>query len=232
MRLGVLERVKEYLKKRKYSWEVMVVDDGSDDGSTKLIQEFVSNHPNFQLIKNPHRGKAATVVAGMLAASGKYVLFSDLDQATPIDQIEKLLPWFSQGFDIVIGSRNTTRQGAPLSRVLMARGFMLLRTIILGLSGITDTQCGFKAFKNEVAKRLFSKLRIYGKKQLVSGSMVTAGFDIETLFIGKQLGYKIKEVPIDWHYVESRRVNPFKDSWHGFWDLIKIRLNSRRGLYD
>lgn len=232
LRLGALEKVSKYLAGQKYPWEVIVVDDGSTDESLSLIQKFIADHPGFSLIKNPHQGKAATVITGMLKASGRYVLFTDLDQATPISEVEKILPWFEKGFDVVIGSRNTRREGAPISRLAMARGFMALRTLILGLSGIADTQCGFKAFKNEVAKELFGRLKLYGQKKLVTGSMVTAGFDIETLFLAKKAGFKIKEVPVEWHYVETRKVNPIKDSWYGFWDLVKIRLNSLRGLYE
>lgn len=232
LKSGVLKEVADYLKNQHYTWEVIIVDDGSTDESVTLVEDFLRENSGFSLIKNPHQGKAATVVTGMLTAQGRYVLFSDLDQATPINQIEKLLPWFNKGFEVVIGSRSTSRQGAPLSRIFMARGFMLLRTIILGLGGLTDTQCGFKAFKNEVAKKVFNRLKIYGKQQVVLGSMVTAGFDIETLFIAKKMGFKIKEVPVDWHYVDTRRISPLKDSWQGFWDLVKIRLNSLRGLYD
>lgn len=230
--LGALEKVENYLRVQKYSWEVIVVDDGSTDRSIPLIEEFISDNLGFSLIKNPHQGKAATVIAGMLKTHGKYALFTDLDQATPITEIEKFFSWFGKGLDVVIGSRSSVRQGAPLSRILMARGFMTLRTLILGLSGISDTQCGFKAFKNEVAKNLFKRLKLYHQKKKVKGSQVSAGFDVEVLFLAKKLGLRVVEVPVIWHYVETRRVNPLKDSWHGFCDLIKIRLNSLRGLYD
>jgi hypothetical protein len=195
------------------------------------VEKFLKKHPNFSLLKNPHQGKAMTVITGMMLADGEYTLFTDLDQATPIEEIEKFLPWFEKGFDIVIGSRKTSREGAPLTRQFMASGFMVLRTIILGISGFTDTQCGFKAFKKEVAQTLFTKLKIYGQKKTVSGSMVTAGFDVETLFLAQKLGFKIKELPVEWHYVETRKVSPIKDSLSGLIDLIKIRLNSWRGLY-
>lgn len=232
IRLGALEKVVDYLKKQKYTREVLVVDDGSTDESVRLVEDFISQHPGFSLIKNPHQGKAATVITGMLKASGQYVLFTDLDQATPISEIEKILPWFEKNYEIVIGSRSVVRQGAPFSRLLMARGFMILRISLLGLAKISDTQCGFKAFKQEAAQKIFQRLKLYGQKKIVSGSMVTAGFDIEVLFLAKKMGFKIKEVPVKWHYVETRRVNPLKDSWYGFWDIVKIRLNSLRGLYD
>jgi dolichyl-phosphate beta-glucosyltransferase len=158
-------------------------------------------------------------------------LFTDLDQATPLNQIEKVMPWFEKGYDVVIGSRNRSREGAPLTRILMARGFMLLRSTVLGLKGITDTQCGFKAFKNKVARDIFNKLYLYRESKEVAGASVTAGFDIETLFIAKRLGYNIKEVPVEWHYVETRRVNPIKDSIEGLLDIVRIRVNAWQGKY-
>lgn len=231
IRLGCLDKVSKYLDRQSYTWEVLLVDDGSTDKSPQLLDAFVKANRGFTVLHNPHRGKAGTVVSGMLAARGSLVLFSDLDQATPISELEKILPWFDRGFDVVIGSRNRKREGAPFSRVVMARGFMLLRSVFLGLRGITDTQCGFKAFRRAVSKDIFSRLALYRGSQEVHGPMVTAGFDVEALFLAKKLGYKIKEVPVEWHYVETRRVNPIKDSWQGFADMVRIRMNAWQGKY-
>ncbi len=231
IRLGALDKVSRYLEKQSYGWEVIIVDDGSTDESPKLLDAFAKANPGFSVLHNPHQGKAATVVTGMLAARGAIVLFTDLDQATPITELAHALPWFDRGFDVVIGSRNARRQGAPFTRRVMARGFMMLRGIILGLRGIVDTQCGFKAFRKQVAHEIFGRLKLYGERHTVTGSMVTAGFDIEVLFLAKKMGYKIKEVPVEWHYVETRRVNPVIDSIQGFLDILKIRMNAWRGLY-
>jgi len=231
IRLGSLDKVARYLDRQSFLWEVIIVDDGSKDQSPQLLDIFGKANEGFTILHNGHVGKAGTVIAGMLAAKGDIVLFSDLDQATPIEELEKLLPFFDKGYDIVIGSRNRDRQGAPVSRVIMARGFMFLRSLILGLKGITDTQCGFKAFKREVSSKIFQKLALYTSISKVDGPMVTAGFDIEVLFLGKKFGYKIKEVPVEWHYVETRRVNPLKDSLRGFIDIIRIRIHALRGLY-
>lgn len=232
---GVLDKVLHFLTKKfpQKDYEVLIVDDGSTDGSREFVEEFIKDNSNFQLIKNPHLGKAGAVTTGVLKAQGEIILFADMDQATPIEELNKLLPFFGEGFDIVIGSRNTQRKGAPLSRILMARGMILLRSLIVGLKGISDTQCGFKAFKHDVAQKLFSTLKLYSQKHKeVKGSMVTAGFDVEFLFLAQKMGYKIKEVPVSWLYVESRRVSPFKDSIEGLVGLFKIKINDFKGLYD
>jgi len=231
IRLGSLDKVLRYLEHQDYSWEVVVVNDGSTDETKKLLEEFVAANKGVRVIDNPHQGKAATVIAGIRAAKGTISVFSDLDQATPITQVEKLIPWVEKGYDVVIGSRSGRRQGAPFTRLVMARGFMILRGLILGLHGIQDTQCGFKMFRTEVALDIFSRLKLYGGGTGATGSMVTAGFDIEVLYVAKQRGYRIKEVPVEWHYVETRRVNPIRDSWQGFLDIVKIRLNALTGAY-
>lgn len=231
IRLGSLDKVSRYLEKQSYAWEVLLVDDGSTDKSPELLDRFAQVNRGFKVLHNPHRGKAGTVISGMLKAKGSIILFSDLDQATPISELEHILPWFDQGYDVVIGSRNRRREGAPLSRVIMARGFMILRTIILGLNGITDTQCGFKAFKKQAAKSIFTKLELYSEHREVRGPMVTAGFDVEALFIAKRMGYRIKEVPVEWHYVETRRVSPIKDSLQALVDMLRILVNAWNGRY-
>src|SRR3989344_3209460 len=152
IRLGTLDKVSRYLERQTYSWEVIIVDDGSTDGTKTLLDEFVRMNRKFTVIHNTHVGKAGTVAAGVREAKGEFVLFTDLDQATPIGEVEKILPWFTRGFDVVIGSRSSRRQGAPLFRVMMAKGFMMLRSLLLGLRGIADTQCGFKAFRKDAAK--------------------------------------------------------------------------------
>lgn len=228
---GVLDKVKSFLDKKKFDYEVLVVDDGSKDGSEEFVEKFSRDNKTFSLIKNPHLGKAGAVTTGMLRAKGEYVLFTDMDQATPIEEIDKLLPFFDKGFDIVIGSRHG-RKGAPWTRRLMAKGMMVLRTAIVGLKGIKDTQCGFKIFQNEAGRKVFQKMYdLHQGYQRVSGSSVAAGFDVEMLLLAQMMGYKIKEVPVEWLYVETRRVSPVKDSLDAFSYLMRIRLNKMKGIY-
>jgi len=231
LRKGVLDKIEHFLSRQKYLSEVIIVDDGSTDGSIELVEEFIKDNPRFSLVKTSHFGKAGAVTSGMLKAKGEYALFMDMDQATPVEEVTKLLPLVGE-YDIVIGSRGSKRQGDPWTRLLMARGMMILRTILVGLRGIDDTQCGFKLFRKDVSDQLFAKLEKFhnGYKE-ISGSSVKAGFDVELLLLAQKMGYKIKEVPVEWLYVESRRVSPIKDSVEAVEDLIRIRLNDIAGKY-
>lgn len=227
---GVLELLEKYLSSQKYTYEVVIVDDGSTDGSGEIIQKFLSKKPHYKLIKNNHGGKAIAVMTGLLASRGEIGLFTDMDQATPISEVEKLLPFLKQDFDIVIGSRKG-RKGAPIIRKLMAVGFSVFRTIVLGLP-FKDTQCGFKAFSRKSIEAIFPVLKERWKKHLLEKTAaVNAGFDVETLFLAKKMGFKIKEVPVDWHHVGTERVQVVKDSIDAVIDILKIRLNDYLNRY-
>jgi glycosyltransferase involved in cell wall biosynthesis len=229
---GVLDKVVHFLEKKKFSYEIIVVDDGSGDGSDHFIREAAKEYPSIKLITNNHLGKAGAVTAGVLQAAGDYILFTDMDQATPIEEIDTLLPFFEKGFDVVIGSRNNNRQGAPAIRLFISRANIFLRKRIVGLSAINDTQCGFKMFRHEVAQKLFTKLQsLHHGFHSISGSSVTSGFDVELLLMAEKMHCKIKEVPVEWLYVETRRVNPVKDSLSGVRELLIIKKNEIKGLY-
>lgn len=230
LKKGVLASVEDYLKNQKYTWEVLIVDDGSTDTTVELAEKFAGSHKGFKVLKEPHRGKGGSVIAGMLKGRGEVILFTDMDQATPINQLEKLLPKIRNGFDVAIGSRSG-REGAPLVRKVMAQGWIILRTLILQLP-FKDTQCGFKLFKRDAAKQIFSKIKIFSKKMIGHGASVTAGFDLEVLYVARKMGVKIAEVPVEWYDDRVRvEVSPFKDSWEGLRDLLKVRINSLKGNY-
>jgi glycosyltransferase involved in cell wall biosynthesis len=230
LRNGVLQDVDTYLSKQDYQVEVIIVDDGSKDQSIQLIEDFIENKKNYRLIRNNHGGKAIAVMTGMIESKGEIALFTDMDQATPLREIEKLMPKFEAGYDIVFGSRKG-RKGAPAIRKLMAWGFSVLRTILLGLP-FKDTQCGFKAFNRESIDKVFKPLLVRWQKHLnKKGAAVNAGFDVETLFLAKKIGFKIAEVPVEWHYVGTERVQAIRDSLDALQDMVKIRINDFAGSY-
>ena len=166
-RRGVLTQVDDYLSARRYTSEVIIVDDGSTDNTVSLLKDYIQDKSNWRIITNPHQGKAQTVAAGITAAKYAAVLFTDFDQATPISEVEKLLPFLKRGYDVVIGSREiegSRREGEPWYRHLMGRGFNLFVNLF-AFGNIHDTQCGFKLFKTDVAQKLFSQLVVYGPHQ-------------------------------------------------------------------
>ncbi len=229
LKKDVLRNVYNYLSRQDYSYEVLIVDDGSTDETVDIVKEKIKSFKNFKLLQNSHGGKAITVMTGLVKSHGDIALFTDMDQATPINQIEKMFPKFDEGFDIVIGSRHG-REGAPILRKLAAWGFALLRNLILGLP-FSDTQCGFKAFNRKSIEIIFPDLLKKWQSVHVKGAAVNAGFDVEVLFIAKEKGLKIAEVDVDWHYVGTERVQIIKDSLDAIGDMIRIRWNEIQGKY-
>jgi dolichyl-phosphate beta-glucosyltransferase len=230
---GVLDKIAHFLERKKVAYEVIIVDDGSKDGSVEFIEKFIKDNSHFSLIKNPHFGKAGAVTTGMLQAKGEYRLFSDMDQATPIEEVDKLLPYLeSKEYDVAIGSRNNARKGAPAIRLFISQSAVVLRKYIIGMRDISDTQCGFKLFSGKATEDIFSlyKKIKHGFAE-IKGTAITFGADIELLYLAMQLGYKVKEVPIKWLHVETRRVNPLRDSITGVFDLIAIKKNIISGIY-
>lgn len=220
---GVLDKIGNFTKSDANFLEVLIVDDGSNDTTKKIIrEEYLFQFPKFRLIENKHQGKAFAIITGIEKAKGKLIMFSDIDLATPIEESEKLINHINK-FDIVIGSRNSARQGAPLLRKIMAKGFIIVRDLLIGLNGIKDTQCGFKLFKRNAALNIMKKLKVFHNKRTAEGSSVTAGFDLEFLFLAAKLGYKIKEVAVTWLHVETKNVNFITDSLETLQDIVKIK---------
>lgn len=229
LKKDVLDDVENYLDKSKLDYEVVIVDDGSEDKTGEIIKKYISKNAKFKLIENSHGGKAMAVITGMLVANGEIVLFTDMDQATPINQWDKFYPKFEEGFDIVIGSRSG-RKGAPILRRLAAWGFSFLRGIILGLP-FSDTQCGFKAFNKKVIDKIIPKIKGEWGVVHFKGGAVNAGFDVELLYLAKKYGFKIAEEPVEWNYVDTERVQVIKDALAAIYDMLRIRLNDFSGKY-
>lgn len=226
---GVLEEMAAYLNRQSYSWEVLISDDGSTDDSREIARSHISQLPGFRLLENPHRGKPGAVWAGIQAARGEVVLFTDMDQSTPLDQFDKLKPKLDAGYDIAIGSRGLERENFPLYRRIGSIVFRGFRQLFI-LRHISDTQCGFKAFKTTVARDVFPQLDALRPKEVV-GWQVTA-FDVELLYLADQAGYSIAEVVVNWSnrdFAQHKNKSYWRESFHMADQVIKILLRHLRG---
>lgn len=205
-------------------FEILVVDDGSRDATAEVTRGFARTNPHIRLLQNPgNRGKGYTVRHGMLEAKGDWVLFSDADLSTPMEELEKLAAAISREKSLVaIGSRALDRSligvHQPGLRETAGKIFNAVMRLTIGLP-IHDTQCGFKLFQRDVAKAVFGRQTLEG-----------FGFDVEVLYIAHRLGYKISEVPVRWNHAENSRVSAL-NGIHAFGELARVRWNALRGLY-
>jgi hypothetical protein len=226
---GALTEALDFLKKQKYSWEMILVNDGSTDNTLDLLTQFAHGQPNIRVINNPHMGKAAGIITGALAARGQIILFTDMDQSTPLTEFSKFVSKFESGAQIVIGSR-ADRKGAPLFRQVLAYGNVVMRFLILRLPYL-DTQCGFKAFTQPAAQKIFSIMKSVHPLIPVNGPAVNPGFDVELLYIGRKLGLKIDQVKVAWQYKVSDRVDFLGGVMSGIKDLLTVRFRALSNAY-
>lgn len=221
-----LEKVLAFADQRPGPTEIIIVDDGSSDDTLARAGSFVARAESLRVLSEPHRGKAAAVRAGMLAASGDVILFMDADLATPLSYTDPLIDQIRAGADIAIASREgvgAKRVGEPLHRHLMGRAFNLIVQVLL-LPGIQDTQCGFKAFRREAAHEILARTLLYRDLELAHGARVTA-FDVELLYIARRIGLSIAVVPVIWSAGTHSKVNPVLDTWVNLSDVLRIRMN-------
>jgi dolichyl-phosphate beta-glucosyltransferase len=222
---NTLPKIYDYLKKQSYDWEILIVNDGSKDNTADVVKNLSSRIENLRLIDNKeNHGKGYVVKQGMLSARGKYRVFTDADNSTSIDHVEKMWPEFERGYNVIIGSRDI--EGAKLAvpqpwwRIMVGNVFNLMVQVVCGLWGIPDTQCGFKGFTEKAAEDIFSRTRIS-----------RFAFDAEMLVIAKTMKYKIKQIPVFW--VNDKRSSvKFKSMLKMAIDLLKIRLNMVKGIYE
>ncbi|MFC1700092.1 dolichyl-phosphate beta-glucosyltransferase [Patescibacteria group bacterium] len=216
------------------SFEVIIVNDGSKDSTEEKVKAYSKDNPEVKLLSIPHKGKGVAVSAGIMAAEGKYIYMADADLSAPINELKKLSVWMiDQDYDIVIASREgvgAKRVGEPFYRHIMGRVFNIMIQILV-LPGISDTQCGFKLFKNKVAKDVFGKLKIYNIEGKELQDAYLGAWDVEVLYLARKMGYTIKQVPVTWTYVKTTRLKPLKDSAKMALDVLKIRLNDLKGKY-
>lgn len=225
---STIEAILRYLSRpdsRWTDWEILVVDDGSRDGTAAVAERFHQRDARVSLLRNPgNRGKGYSVRHGMLAGRCEWVLFSDADLSTPIEELDNLYTACrEQGCDLAIASRAIDRslieQRQSLLRELGGRGMNLLMRLIVGLN-VADTQCGFKLFSRDAAQRIFPLQTIDG-----------FGFDPELLFIARKLGYRFCEIPARWKHVEGTKVRLVRDSIRMVGDFLRIRRNDWAGKY-
>ena len=217
-----LEQVFTFLHLQSYSSEVMVIENASTDNTFQVAQQFTRRHHNLRVLHEAQRGKGLAVQRGMREACGEYRFICDSDLSMPIDEITRFLPPACD-CDIAIASREATgavRFDEPYYRHLTGRVFnQLIRLLVL--PGLQDTQCGFKCFRSAVAEDIFRYQTLIGWS-----------FDVEILFIARRHGFDITEIPIPWYYNSESKISILDDSWRMFLDLLRIRRNARRGLYD
>jgi dolichyl-phosphate beta-glucosyltransferase len=217
-----LQQVSNFLDTQSYAAEVLVVENGSSDGTLAIAQEFSRRIAYIKAIHEDGRGKGLAVRRGMLAARGEYRFICDADLSMPISEVNCFIPPLLTDLDIAIGSREASgsvRYNEPQYRHLTGR---LFNTVVrwLALPGLQDTQCGFKCFRGAVAEKVFPLQTITGWS-----------FDVEVLFIARQHGYRIVEVPIPWYFSPNSKVRILHDLFQVGKDLLAIRRNAWQGRY-
>ena len=232
IRRDVLEEIYVTAKSLNIDFEILFSDDGSTDGTLEKLRQFTEKKREVRLLENHHAGKAPAVTSGMLAARGKYRLFSDFDQSTPLSEVVPALGFLENGYNIVVGSREikgARRDKEPWHRHLMGRGFNFF-VQVLAVRGIHDSQCGFKLFDETATYALFPALHIYGSDKPRNDAF-TGAFDVELLFLARKAKFKTKEMPVAWKHHHSDRVSPVRDSLRMFRDIVLIRIAWAMGKY-
>jgi len=218
-----LKKIRTFLQQQNYESEVLVIENGSTDDTLIIARSQIEMMPSLRVLEINERGKGLAVKTGMLAAKGQYRFMCDADLSMPIEQISRFLPPKLDQVDVAIGSREAKgarRFDEPLIRHKIGRVFnTIVRWMVL--PDLQDTQCGFKCFTAKTVQDVFPLQTLNGMS-----------FDAEVLFIARQKGYKIQEIPIDWYFNADSRVRLIKDSLKMGLDLLTIRRQSRRGYYE
>ncbi|MCX6783678.1 MAG: glycosyltransferase [candidate division WWE3 bacterium] len=229
-----LGKIEEYLNSQEYSWEIIIANDGSSDATASRVTEFIADKPAYQLLNLAHRGKSAAVCSGVAAASGEYILVTDVDLAVPISELKRFMHWaVEEKCDVISASREgkgATRVGEPYYRHFVGRIFNLLIQILI-LPGISDTQCGYKLFSKKAVAAIFPRLLVYGRDSPKVDKPFFGAFEVEVLFLARKLRLKVKELPVIWTFSPTRRFNFVGNSWRMFRDIVKIRILYLKRLY-
>lgn len=218
----MLDQIVEFVRKQDYSSEIIVVENGSTDNTMAIVTEFARQYSFIQLISTTERGKGLALKTGMLRATGTYRFICDADLSMPLSELFKFLLKADKQPDVMIGTREargSQRNGEPFTLHLLGRIANIITQLIV-ISGYSDTQCGFKIFKEQAAVDLFSTQQLNG-----------ISFDVELLFLAQKRGYSIREVPILWYYDPDSRISLLRDSLKMFLELFQIPRNWRSGIY-
>lgn len=220
---GTLEQLFRFLEKQPFASEIIVVENGSDDKTFEIAQRFADGQTNVHVLRNEQRGKGLAIQRGVMAAVGEYIFLCDADLSMPVEEISKFIPPQLDRLDVAIASREapgSVRFNEPYYRHFTGRVFNTLIRLLV-LPRLQDTQCGFKCIRARVAREIFPYQTLTGW-----------AFDVELLYIARHHGYPIVEIPIHWYFNADSKISVFRDSLRMFLDLLRIRSNARRGLYD
>jgi dolichyl-phosphate beta-glucosyltransferase len=219
-----LDKVLKFLQDQLYTFETIIVDDGSSDQTVQMVKERFGQYPEIRIYRQPHNiGKGGAIRQGMLLGNGKYLFFSDADLSVPIETLPIFLSQLENHFDVTIGSRQKT--GAvievhqPFYREMMGKTYTKLSNWILGLK-VSDVTCGLKGFRREAARELFSRQRLRNWS-----------FDAEILYLARLKGYRVHEIPVKWRDDRATKVRLWRDVWSSFLGLLKVRFYDYQGRY-
>jgi dolichyl-phosphate beta-glucosyltransferase len=216
-----LEQLFAFLKKQTFTFEVLIIENGSSDSTLEIAQRFAEQHPELHILQSA-KGKGAAVKHGMLAANGEYRFMCDADLSMPVDEIAKFIPPTLNNFDIAIASREAkgaVRYNEPRYRHLGGRVINFLIQLFI-LPGLNDTQCGFKCFSAKVVEDIYNLQTLNGWS-----------FDIELLYIARRHKYRVREIPIHWVHHPETKVSAIRDAIRMIQDIFRIHANARRGMY-
>jgi dolichyl-phosphate beta-glucosyltransferase len=217
-----LSQIEAFVCREHIDCEVIVVDNGSQDSTSAVVLQASASFPRLRLLRTDRRGKGCAVRTGVLAAQGDVVVFGDADLSWSVEDLPRFMALVGNATPVVIGSREgagARRIDEPWYRHLMGRVFNRV-VQALAVPGIEDSQCGFKAFRADTARAIFTRQRIDG-----------FGFDVEVLYLARRLGFGIRVVPLRWEHKENSRVAPVRDTLAMLTDVLRVRFNAWRGTY-
>ena len=230
---ATLEEIGKFVDESTGTIEVLLVDDGSTDSTSEIMQDWCTYRKYARKIRISHSGKAHAVWKGIREASQSRVLFMDADLAVPLSEISKLTTELDAGADVAIGSRemsSSQRADESIARHFRGRLFNWF-VALLAIRGIRDTQCGFKAFQTKAIQHIYAESLLYRNEPTHLRRPSVTAFDVELLFLARRLGYTIKEIGVNWRHIPNSKVDPIRDPLRMALEVLRIRINAFLGRY-